>query len=309
MVRRTSTSSEAGIAFANNGKNFWALSITGSQVFLTNWTGTSRIKYLVRSGKSYPTNSWKEVKVILSQSNRATVLINGANFGTYNLQGNIRGSVGLFSISGTAQFNETLIATSSTLRISLVECLTAQQFASKIAGILGISVTQVQNIGVTSNCQKRQVAAAEGNIYTFTLVGSESASSEALASQLTTQLSINHPSIVGNGITALSAFTPVVLPLEAALVTTLPVFGATAAGLSVGAIVGIALGAAAFVALVAAVVYGAFRFHNARKEKSTNQVEMAPTAATRNYIPKNGVDLMGPKRTSITGRSPPQNIN
>eukprot|EP01117_Protostelium_nocturnum_P010039 TRINITY_DN357_c0_g1_i1.p1 TRINITY_DN357_c0_g1~~TRINITY_DN357_c0_g1_i1.p1 ORF type:complete len:1143 (-),score=409.41 TRINITY_DN357_c0_g1_i1:110-3538(-) len=269
-VLRRVASAEAGLIFASSNGVNWVFALRQSSAVLFAVCGSNICSsiYTVGSG-TFPSGQYLDVMLNIRNKNAVSFKVNGAAVGgTWTIQSGFLGDVGLYSKGGEAAFQEALLKTSTFLSISLVDCLTQDEFATKIAAILRVDKSTVQN--VNSNCKKRQ-AETGAFVYTFELVGNAEASAPALASELQTKLLTDHPSVVGNEMNAVSSVEAVPAEsLTGAQVAAITGGAVAAAALSTAAIIGIAVGGGVGVAAVAGGAVAAGVVIKKKREEENN---------------------------------------
>jgi len=202
-------------------------------------------------------------------NNYFTVSIGGTKLGAVKISGvelNFAGGVAL-SANGVTTFSELFSRTRKRLVITLIGCLTADQFKAKIASLLGISVNQILSVNV-KGCNKRQ-----GNAeVSFTLEGENAVTAEDLSAEMVQMVQTSDPALAQNGLSvqSIAPSTEALSTIPADAVEIVVGEAAVAAGLSAGAIAGIVIGSIAGAALVGAAGVGgvyAYRKIQQNKEK------------------------------------------
>jgi hypothetical protein len=259
-----------------------------------------------------------------------TVSVGGTRLGAVKITGTsadfdistFSGGVAL-STHGVISFSELFSRTKTRLVITLVGCLTEAEFKQKIADLLGINPTQITDL-VVGNCNKRQ-----GVEIAFTIVGENAVTSQMLSADLMEMVQTSDPALAQNGITAQSITpAPDVSSAPADAVEFSVAEGAlTAAGLTAGAIAGIAIGSVVFAALAASAAVGGvyvFRRRRASRKESHasddtsdiatttaeegDKVEMKAAKSKPKGAGPNVYDFDPETITSITARAPPRKV-
>jgi pathogenesis-related protein 1 len=228
------------------------------------------------------------------------------------------GTAGLKS-SGPVAYNTLFVTSQRRLILTLVGCLSADQFKAKLATILGINAALIKNVVVAGcNSTKRQ----DSSEITFTLEGEDFTSADQYADQLVDMVSTSDPALSTNGVQATSvAEAPAeAIPAEAASFSLEATIG-TAAGIGAGAVAGIVIGAVAAAGLVAGGTVAAVKYREpiaAKFRQMTNRETAAPaeievekgTSPPIKKKPKGATvdlyDFNADTITSITARSPPR---
>eukprot|EP01117_Protostelium_nocturnum_P007487 TRINITY_DN2678_c0_g1_i3.p1 TRINITY_DN2678_c0_g1~~TRINITY_DN2678_c0_g1_i3.p1 ORF type:complete len:1126 (-),score=283.22 TRINITY_DN2678_c0_g1_i3:1037-4414(-) len=272
-VMRLSNSTDAGIAFAYNGNNYWVLAVRPDKAVLYAICSGGMIcsgEYVIGTG-SFPSNQFLDVKIEIKDTSAVYFTVDSLVSGPWTCSSGWAGDMGVFTKGGSASFEEAVLKTSSYLSISLVDCLTPEEFSAKIEAILRLEQGSVPPSSVTSNCKKRQ--ASGSFLYTFQLLGNSQASAPSLASQLSTKVFTNHPALVGNGVNAASAVQAVPASLSGAQVAAITGGVVAAAALSTAAIIGIAVGGGVGLAAVTGGAVATGVIIKKRREED-NQIPM-----------------------------------
>lgn len=307
-------SGEAGFFLGETGtSSFTTVSITTSRLYVLEWASgvlESGYYWEVATPAATPTR----LSLTLSASNQIRIDVGSASYGPYTWSGPLIGAAGLYANgyeSGSIHFIESLLfSTSTTVTITLAECMTPTEVKAYVAAQLRIPVSQVDNINIIQSCTRKRQGGVSMS-YSFD-IASDSGSSAALGSDFVSQIESGKTTA---GLGAVRSAEVVTDDSEVDdLTIAASVLGAVAAvGLTAGIIAAIAVGGVCGTAVVAGgVTYGVGRY----RESHAEEVEMEAPARRSTILvtmktaftgPKGGVNLMRPVRDqSITGRSNPE---
>jgi len=209
----------------------------------------------------------KKTMAIISDGSYHRLFINNVNAlgGQYlKVSGFDSGFLGLYAVGPVNYQNPTLV-TKTTITVNLgSSCMTVDQYKASLKSTLGLSDFQIENAVYNLNCStsKRNVGGGAGTV-TFTLVGSNSASSTALASQLSAKIASSHPSILQNFGSISQPTVSTTTPLASQIFTLTP--AATVASTLPYIIAGSVAGAVALAGIGAGIYYAV------KKKKDDNK--------------------------------------
>jgi pathogenesis-related protein 1 len=212
---------------------------------------------------------------VKKNQNRYTLYLDSFTFATYILpSGWNTGEAGLYSI-GSTSFQNFYIRNPTAVKITLTQCsLSDRVIISLITSQIGITSHDITGLVRYGCSNKRDIQSFEA--VSVVIVGTATQSSEELANSL-----VNNQNSLMSNVEILSSSTDDIadVPTQSVSSPDVPL-----AGLSLGEIIGLAVGCAGAVAVICVVgiiAYKKIKEHKEKKLKLTKQATETPTIAPK----------------------------